>query len=130
MTFGLGRSCLTRCIGGGRGLSGCWLGELVLCRANQCITAWSVYKPAGLLSHLVSHAVHAVYVPLCRSYKQVRQRPEFADRSIITMVQQAHHNSSGGGGGQTVSRDLAQLAELDAFMLAEVMAVAQQGYSR
>jgi hypothetical protein len=67
---------------------------------------------------------------LCRSYKQVRQRPEFADRSIITMVQQAHHNSSGGGGGQTVSRDLAQLAELDAFMLAEVMAVAQQGYSR
>lgn len=67
---------------------------------------------------------------VCCSYKQVRQRPEFADRSIITMVQQEPHNSSGSGGDQAVSRDLAQLAELDTFMLAEVMAVAQQGYSR
>jgi hypothetical protein len=64
-------------------------------------------------------------LPYC-SYKQVRQRHEFADRSIITMVEQ-HPNSSS---SSEFSRELSQAAELDAFMLAEVVAVAQQGYSR
>jgi hypothetical protein len=72
--------------------------------------------------------VRLVVTPQPCSYKQVRQRPEFAGRSIITMVQQHPSSSSSSSSGH--SRELCQAAELDAFMLAEVMGVALQGYSR
>jgi hypothetical protein len=69
--------------------------------------------------------------PRARSYKQVRQRPEFAGRSIITMVtQDATDADAAAAGSNGNSRQLASAAELDPFMLAEVVAAAQQGYTK
>jgi hypothetical protein len=69
------------------------------------------------------------------SYKKVRRQPEYAGRSIISMVQQQQPGSSNGGSsssssssvGGPHSRELAVAAELDTFMLDKVLAGAGVG---
>jgi hypothetical protein len=111
---------------------------------NPTLQACSLYKQAaraeeGLCNRACCESFTQLNTPgtcfvLHCSYKQVRQRPEFAGRSIITMVTQdptdAAAGSNGSSGSNGNSRQLASAAELDPFMLAEVVAAAQQGYSK
>jgi hypothetical protein len=80
---------------------------------------------------------------LCCSYLKVRQLPQFAGCSIITMTSNTQHEqhqqqqqqdpsnpaaaAGANGSSSSNSRELAVSAELDTLMLAEVLAVASEG---